>query len=86
MSRNIICKEIMSLSWNVLQNEPDVFQLVQDYWEEGNKLFKFFFEEKEQEAYKALMLGPWTNKDLIEFKHDLDIMNKIILDNTLSLK
>jgi hypothetical protein len=78
MSRATLAKSISSMPWEVLQNEPDVFQLVQSYWDKGNELFHLFFEEKRSEAYKALVFGPWTDEDLFHFKQDMEQMAEII--------
>lgn len=77
MTREDLCIEIVSMPWHVLQNEPDIFLLVQEHWDEGNKLFDLFFEKKRSEAFRSLINGPWSHKDLVEFKADLNYINKL---------
>ena len=78
MNREELCEQIASMPWEVLQTEPDCTTLVQRFWSEGNRLFDLFYNKKRQEAYEALLAGPWSNSDLYLLNDELERIQDLI--------
>jgi hypothetical protein len=71
MNRIATAKAIMDLPMEVLQVEPDIFDLVQSHFEAGCQFFDALQNEDRRTAFERLVKGPWTGRQLTHFYEQL---------------
>ena len=70
--RTHTCREIADFCIDIFaMNEPDGFDLVQDFWEEGNALWEVARTGDKNQFYLCLLDGDWRHRDLKRFHTQL---------------